>query len=535
MQNRLISLLACLICSIGLWAVDDDELKRLEADMLNCISSNNRDSFYNISEKLKEACKEAGDERLFYSAWSNQAVYEATHQNYARAVEIAKALSDNAKQQKSNIGQYFASHTEGFVLMQKGDYQDAEKALLNAVKIRHQYFPKESAAEDYRELMKIAYLSNDNEQAREYGNKLLAEPNLAPHHKGRTLYRLSIMAFDENNVDEFNHVYEEMKRLRQTDGIRSVNLFTEVNYHIINGEFRQALHLAELLSADTCAERKAIIYHRMGDNEKAYEYMALYKHISDSITRSSHSNTVASLYLRMNNDRLRLEREVLERKNAQLHNRFYIFGGVLLIAFLVFLAFRWRRVIRLLKHDKLQLEYEKKDAERALEDLNELSFYESKDTLPLTSNVRINDLCSYLTSSTQSHCHKGVSMVFLTDLQDDMEIKTNSDALKILLKHLLDYSARFTREGTIKLSCTDAGDKILFGVTDTSEGLGGNHVNHHVGMFSEHGHKVRYVGMNFNICQSITRLLQGRIWHDVEYTKGTRFCFELPKVPKTIG
>ena len=124
--------------------------------------------------------------------------------------------------------------------------------------------------------MKIAYLSNDNEQAREYGNKLLAEPNLAPHHKGRTLYRLSIMAFDENNVDEFNHVYEEMKRLRQTDGIRSLNLFTEVNYHIINGEFRQALHLAELLSADTCAERKAIIYHRMGDNEKAYEYMAQY-------------------------------------------------------------------------------------------------------------------------------------------------------------------------------------------------------------------------------------------------------------------
>ena len=60
---------------------------------------------------------------------------------------------------------------------------------------------------------------------------------------------------------------------------------------------------------------------------------------------------------------------------------------------------------------------------------------------------------------------------------------------------------------------------------------GGQQKNRFVGRFSEDGNKIRYVGMNFNICQSITRLLHGRIWHDVEYTPGTRFCFELPKKP----
>jgi light-regulated signal transduction histidine kinase (bacteriophytochrome) len=50
-------------------------------------------------------------------------------------------------------------------------------------------------------------------------------------------------------------------------------------------------------------------------------------------------------------------------------------------------------------------------------------------------------------------------------------------------------------------------------------------------MFTEHSNEIRYVGMNFNICQSITRLLHGRIWHDKEYTEGTRFCFEIPKEP----
>ncbi len=102
MQNRLITLLACLICSIGLWAVSDDELKRMEADMLKYISSNNRDSFYNISEQLKDACKEAGDERLFYSAWSNQAVYEANcHQKALvgvdKTAQVLQRLLSGAK------------------------------------------------------------------------------------------------------------------------------------------------------------------------------------------------------------------------------------------------------------------------------------------------------------------------------------------------------------------------------------------------------------------------------------------------------
>ena len=532
MQRKLFTLLlAGLCCCTVLQAASHNELTRLEADMQKYFSTNDRDSFTKVAEELKNESKQAGEDRLFYEAWSNQAIYEAAHQNYSKADEMAKALGSYAAQQGSNIGKYFARHTEAAILFQKDDYEPAEQTFLKAVDILHQFFPKESAAEDLLYLMKIAYLCNDHEKAKQYAHQLLAEPGLTPHHKGSALNRLSAMAFEENDVEEYNRLYEEMKRLMHTDGIRSQNLFSEVNYHIINRGFRQALRLADWLGADTCAERKAIIYHRMGDDGRAYEYMVLYKRLADSIAHTSNNTEMANLYLRMNNEHLRLEREVLEHKNTQLHNRFYIIGGLFLITILLFFIFRWRRVIRLLKNDKLQLEYEKNDAERALEDLNELSFYESKDQLPLTSAVRPNDLCSYLTTATQGHCHQGVTMMFVTSLPDELEIKTNADALKTLLKHLLDYSARFTYKGTIELSCAEVGKNILFKVTDTSTGLSGQHQNRFVGMFAEQGNKLRYVGMNFNICQSITRLLQGRIWHDVDYTKGTRFCVELPQEP----
>ena len=528
---KLFTLLGFLLGTSVMQAATSDKLLQLEADMLNYIATNERDSFFIVTEKLKEASLEEGNERLFYKAWSKQAVYEATHQNYHQASEIAKASTNYAAAENSVVGRYFSLHTKATVLQQEDRYEEAEKLYLDALAIRHNNFPEESAAEDLRELMKIAYNRNDIERAKKYAYQMLAEPNLAPHHKGRTLYRLSIMAFEENDVEEFNRIYEEMKRLMQTNGIRSLNLYTEVNYHIINGDYKHALRLAEWLSADTCAERKAIIYHRMGDNEKAYNYMAQYKHLSDSIARVSHNSVVSNLYLRMNNDRLRLEREVLTHQNSQLRYRFYIGIGVFVILFLLFLVYQRHRIIRLLKHDNLLLDYGKKDAEKAIKDLNELSFYESKTDIPLVTPVRVNKLCNHLTSLTQNRCHKDVMMTFQTKLPDDFEIKTNADALEKLLTYLLNYSARFTHKGSIALDCEEKGDFVRFSITDTGMDLGNKHKNKIIDLFTEQSNTIRYVGMNFSIWQSITRLLHGRIWHDLEYANGTRFCIEIPKSP----
>lgn len=529
---RLIALMGCIVCTACLKAAPSDALLRLEADMLKYIGTNERDSFFIITEKLKEASRDEGEERLFYKAWSKQAVYEAMHQNYRRATEIAQALNDYAASEKSVVGRYFTLHTKATILQQQDQYDDAEEAYLEALSVRHANFPEESAAEDLRELMKIAYMRNDVEKAKKYAYQLLAEPHLAPHHKGRTLYRLSIMAFEENDAAEFNRIYDEMKRLMQTNGIRSLNLFTEVNYHIINGDYKHALRLADWLSPDTCAERKAIIYHRMGDNGKAYEYMARYKHLSDSVARMSHNNVVSNLYLRMNNDRLRLEREVLTHQNRQLRYRFYIGAGIVLILLLLFLVYQRHRIVRLLRHDNKMLDYGKKDAEKAISDLNELSLYESQTELPLTTPVKVNKLCNHLTNLTQNHCRKEVVATFQTDLPDDFEVKTNADALEKLLSHLLNYAARFTHEGSITLQSEDRGEHVRFSVTDTGVPLAGKSKNRFVDFFTEQSSTIRYIGMNFSIWQAITRLLHGRIWHDQDYTKGIRFCIEIPKETK---
>ena len=175
------------------------------------------------------------------------------------------------------------------------------------------------------------------------------------------------------------------------------------------------------------------------------------------------------------------------------------------------------------------LDYGKKGAERALKDLNELSFYESKDQIPLSTAIKINKLCDHLTNVAQKHCGKGVTIIFQTDFDDDFEIKTNTEALEKLLSHLLNFSAMFTRKGNILLKCADAGELVMFSITDTSMVLA-NNSQKQSSQLSEEGNMTRYISMNFNICQSICRLLHGRIWHDAKYTDGTRINFEIPKI-----
>lgn len=522
-----------MFCITAARAATEDRLLQLEADMLQYMETRERDKFFDITNRLKEGCKEAGNERLFYQAWGRQGVYEATQQYYESAHSIARQMKDYARQEGSIYGEYAAMHTEAMTLLQEDHYDDAQKAFLEAMDFRHHHFPNESAAEDLRELMKIAYYRNDIAMAKNYAKQMLAEPNLAPHHKGRVLTRLSIMAFEEDNAEEFNHVYNEMKLLKQTDNINTINLYTEVNYHIINGDYKQALMLVDRLAPDTCAECKAIIYHRLGDNEKAYQYMVLYKHISDSITHASHNSSLASLYLRMNNDHLRLEQERLINKNVHLRYRFYIAAATILIMLLLFFIYKRRKFIKMLKHRNTMLDYGRKGAERALKDINELSYYESKANLPLNMPVRVNKLCDHLANVTQDHCNKKVSTVFQTDLADDFEIATNAQALEKLLLHLLNSSSTYTVKGIILLKCAKSGDMVMFSVTDTSKVLDSTAQQRTSAVFAEQEDTTRDISMNFNICQSISRLLHGRIWHDTTYTDGTRFCFEIPQGSET--
>ena len=573
--------------SLSVEAKDDVNMMKLQAEMLRLISTTEREQFYEVTEQLKSECQKQGDERLFYTAWGNQSIFEATHQNYDKADEIADKIAAYAGDQNSHWGNYIVLHVKAVNALQKQDYQVAEDGFLKAVEFRHKYNPGESAGDDLQELMKIANHRKDQKAGLKYAHQILAEPNVAPIHKGRALFRLSQFAFNKNNKVLYDSIYNELMALKKSDGIGTIEPVVEVNHEILNGNYKEALRLCKELSPEKQAERMAVIYHRMGDNDKAYEQMAKFKKINDSIVLVSHGNVVASCYVQMNNERLKLEQKMLEEENAQL-KRIYLYSliAVIVIALALVLLQHHRRIKRLEKENtKLakarQLaekafdmknefitnitnelraplnpiegfsdilgtkEYElqpdereqlsnmirdsSKSITRLIDELAELSLYESKKSLPINYTISPNHLCRHMVDALRPRCKEGVRMYYETELPDDYEVKTNMEGAETLLRHLIENAIQYTDQGVITVACSEFEDKVRTSVTDTGKGISPERRQHVFETFREMGENQKLQGLGLSICKAVTKLLGGKIWLDEDYHDGSRFIFELPK------
>ncbi len=581
-------MLCAVVCVVSQNAFARDHLHmvKLQSEMLKLISTNDRDRFMDVTEQLKAECLKQSNERLFYTAWGNQSTFEATHQNYVKADEISDKIADYAEDQNSYWGNYIALHTRAVTALQKQDYQAAEEKFIEAVNFRHKYFPDESAGDDLQELMKIANHRKDQKAGLKYARQILDEPNVAPIHKGRALFRLSQFAFNKNNTELYDSIYNEMMILKKTDGIGTIEPVVEVNYQILNGNYDEALKLCQELEPEKRYERMAVIYHRMGDNDKAYEYMVKFKALNDSIVLVSHGNVVASCYVQMNNERMKLEQTLLEEENAKWRHLFLftLIGAVVIILAVII----WQHHLRIkrLEKENVQLDKARKKAEKAfdmknefithitdelrapmnpiegfseilgsseyelqpeeredlskrikssskhvtklIDELAELSLYESKKSLPINYTLSPNHLCRHMVDSMHALCKPGVRMNFASDLPDDYAVQTNQEGVQTLLKHLLMNAIQHTDHGVITLSCSENGDMVRTSVTDTGSGVPEDRKDHVFDTFREMGDNVKLNGLGLTICQAVIKLLHGRIWLDRDYTEGSRFVFEIP-------
>ncbi len=589
MRERInfLMLVFVFLISLPVEAKDDTQLTKLHAEMLRLISTPDKDKFTEVTETLKNICQQQGNERLFYITWGNQSTYEATHQNYPAAESIANKIADYAEAQSSHWGKYIVLHVKAVNALQMQHYDEAESGFLKAVEFRHKYFPNESAGDDLQELMKIANHRKDQKAGLKYARQILAEPNVAPIHKGRALFRLSQFAFNKNNRELYDSIYNELMALKQSDGIGTIEPVVEVNHEIINGNYAEALRLCKQLAPETQAERMAVIYHRMGDNNKAYEQMAKFKKINDSIVLVSHGNVVASCYVQMNNERMKLEQKLLEDENAQLKRWIILTVIVAVILILAIVVWEHRRRIERLKKENERLEKERKQVEKAfdmknefitnitnelraplnpiegfsdilgtqdyelqpeereelsnmikdssktitklIDELAELSLYESKKALPMNYSMSPNHLCRHMVDALRPQCKRGVRMFYETEISDDYAVQTNQEAVEALLRHLIENAIQYTDQGVITVATMEFENTLRTSVTDTGRGIPAERRPHVFDTFREMGDNQKLQGLGLSICQAIVKLLGGKIWLDENYKEGSRFVFELPK------
>jgi len=165
---------------------------------------------------------------------------------------------------------------------------------------------------------------------------------------------------------------------------------------------------------------------------------------------------------------------------------------------------------------------------KLLDDLAEMSYYENQKSLPMTDSISPNILCQHMVDSLQNRSKPGVVLLYKTTIPDTFEFITNYESIERLLRHLIMNAFMYTEKGLVTVEGSLQDNNVRFSVTDTGRGIPDDLKESMFELLYRNGAETKLTGMELSICQTITKLLGGRIWLDNESKEGTRFVCDFP-------
>ena len=286
-------------------------------------------AFIDVTNRLKETAQKAGDERTFYKAWANQALYFANHQQRNRGQLTAKDMQQYALTHDHKYGIYTGTHVMGTIQSMMGDYQEGVQNFRKAIDYLHEHFPNESAAASWIELARIGLSNRNSQQACRDAEQALKEPNISAMHRLNAWSVICLSKVDTvfyhvrdaaEYKKEFDYVYGEREKAKKAYGRDDVNgsiiaVWRKINDH----QYDEALALCEKLSSPLFRhDMRSLIHKRKGDYERAYYEHMRYSEMRDSINSIRNNHLLMEMTAAMDLGRVELEAKELKLRNQQM-------------------------------------------------------------------------------------------------------------------------------------------------------------------------------------------------------------------------
>ena len=126
---------------------------------------------------------------------------------------------------------------------------------------------------------------------------------------------------------------------------------------------------------------------------------------------------------------------------------------------------------------------------------------------------------------------KHLQIDFISDLTDDVTIRTNKQAVQHIISQLMDNALKFTEKGSVELSVytsPEDGGVLRFIITDTGIGIAEKDQEAVFDKFFKVDSFRPGFGLGLTISRKMAELLGGSLHLDKEYTDGARFILTLP-------
>ncbi|MBN2519038.1 MAG: response regulator, partial [Bacteroidales bacterium] len=168
-----------------------------------------------------------------------------------------------------------------------------------------------------------------------------------------------------------------------------------------------------------------------------------------------------------------------------------------------------------------------------INDILDLSKIEANQIKINKSVFNVNSILEELENYYNLNKKKEIEITF-TNKNENNKILLYNDQVRYrqIMSNLLDNANKYTEKGYIKFGYEIKDDHIEFFVSDSGIGIKDSDFSKIFDLFHKiesSGDKVyRGTGLGLAICKKLAELMDGKIWLESEYGKGTTFYFSLP-------
>ena len=332
MMNKVVLLILILVSDIWpVWAqsVAVDDIQQLQKEMYQLYNQRDEAAFIDVINRLKEAAQKAGDERTFYKAWANQALFFANRQQRNRGQLTAKDIQQYALAHDHKFGIYTGTHVMGTIQCMMGDYQDGIQNFQKAIAYLHEHFPNESAAASWIEMARISLTKRKILQACREAEQALKEPNISAMHRLNAWSLICLSKVDTAHYHvkdaaeyqkEFDYIWGEREKAKKAYGRDDTSgpiiaVWRKINDH----QYDEALALCDKLSSPLFRhEMRHLIFKRKGDYKMAYINYMRYMEMRDSANSVRNNHLLIEMTAAMDLGRVELEAKELKLRNQQM-------------------------------------------------------------------------------------------------------------------------------------------------------------------------------------------------------------------------
>lgn len=164
------------------------------------------------------------------------------------------------------------------------------------------------------------------------------------------------------------------------------------------------------------------------------------------------------------------------------------------------------------------------------EDLLRLARAESP--MELTEAVDLSTLLPDVVETMRAPA-EAKDLVLAGEVDGDLRIVGDTDALIRLLVNLVDNAIKYTARGSVMVFADSADDQVVVRVVDTGEGIAPAHLPHVFERFyrAEEARATPGTGLGLAICAEIVNAHGGSIGVESEQGEGSTFTVTLPRTP----